>query len=161
MKLLPDLPEMKKRRRTLLAAMLILSATLVTACAPVPSMPVVMAQATDDDAADDAESPHNMEIDGVAVDHATMHAQMVAESAEPPAATLPATPLTMPGNDAFGAIQEVTAMLLADPDTDWHQCEPRGVACTPCRHGEHDAARGCGRAEPDARRRPSRHRAAG
>ena len=121
MKLLPDLPELLKPRRTLLAAILILSAIFVTACAPVPSLPVVMAQATDDDTDSDAETPHNMEIDGVAVNHASMHAQMVAESAEPPATTLPAIPLTMPGNDAFGAIQEVTARLLADPDTDWRR----------------------------------------
>lgn len=29
------------------------------------------------------------------------------------------SPLTMPGNDAFGAIQEVIQNLVADPNTDW------------------------------------------
>ena len=161
MRLLPDLPDSKKRRHTLLAAILILSATLVTACAPVQSMPAVMAQATDND----AEAPHEMVVDGKVVDHAAMHAQMIAESTELPAETLPATPLTMPdndaeaphemvvngkvvdheathaqmieestelpaatpltmpGNDAFGAIQELTAMLLADPETDWRRVD--------------------------------------
>lgn len=31
------------------------------------------------------------------------------------------TPLTMPGNDAFGAIQEVIKNLVADPNTDWRR----------------------------------------
>ena len=38
------------------------------------------------------------------VDHAAMHA-----------GTIP----TMPGQDAFGAIQEIVQMLAADPKTDW------------------------------------------
>lgn len=33
--------------------------------------------------------------------------------------TKDATPLTMPGNDVFGTIQEVVEELEADPDTDW------------------------------------------
>jgi hypothetical protein len=31
------------------------------------------------------------------------------------------TPLTMPGNDVFGTIQEVVKELEADPDTDWSE----------------------------------------
>ena len=31
------------------------------------------------------------------------------------------TPLTMPGNDVFGTIQEVVKQLEADPDTDWSE----------------------------------------
>jgi len=119
-RLLSDLPDTKKRRHTLLAAILILSTTLLmTACASAQSMPPILAQAIDND----AEALHEMVVDGKVVDHAAMHAQMSAESTELPAATPPATPLTMPGNDAFGAIQEVTAMLLADPETDWRRVD--------------------------------------
>jgi hypothetical protein len=41
-------------------------------------------------------------------DHAEMHRLMAAQS-----------PLTLPGNDAFGAIQEAIQKLDADPTTDW------------------------------------------
>ncbi len=111
------LSEMNKRRRTLLAALLLLAAILVAACAPVQSVPVAMAQATDND----AEAPHEMVVDGKVVDHGSIHAQMSAESTELPVETLPSIPLTMPGNDAFGAIQELTAILLVDPETDWRR----------------------------------------
>lgn len=45
------------------------------------------------------------------MDSSAHHAGMVS----PQGATLP----TMPGQDAFGAIQEVLAILEADPNTDW------------------------------------------
>jgi hypothetical protein len=33
------------------------------------------------------------------------------------------TPLTEPGNDIFGTIQEVVQKLEANPDTDWSQVD--------------------------------------
>ncbi|MFP4622528.1 MAG: hypothetical protein ACLFM7_14565 [Bacteroidales bacterium] len=33
------------------------------------------------------------------------------------------TPLTMPGNEVFGTIQEVVQKLEADPDTDWSEVD--------------------------------------
>src|SRR5437879_13280128 len=37
-----------------------------------------------------------------------------------------ATP-TMPGQDAFGAIQEIVQMLEADPKTDWSKVDLEGL----------------------------------
>lgn len=46
---------------------------------------------------------------------------MTAEAATTPAnkSHLGSSPLTEPGNDAFGTIQEVIRVLEADPNTDW------------------------------------------
>lgn len=46
-----------------------------------------------------------------------------AQTVTPPAHGHPpdTMPLTAPGNDAFAAIQEVVAKLLADPNTDWQR----------------------------------------
>lgn len=38
-------------------------------------------------------------------------------------AGMTASPLTSPGNDAFGAIQEVVQTLMADPNTDWSRID--------------------------------------
>jgi hypothetical protein len=46
-------------------------------------------------------------------DTATMHAQMMGQQAA--ASGQP----TLPGQDAFGAIQEIVGILEADPNTDW------------------------------------------
>jgi hypothetical protein len=45
------------------------------------------------------------------MDHAAHHAAMPA----PPSGAVP----TMPGQDAFGTIQEIVRILDADPNTDW------------------------------------------
>jgi hypothetical protein len=45
------------------------------------------------------------------MDHAAHHARMTA----PPFGAVP----TMPGQDAFGAIQEIVGILDAAPNTDW------------------------------------------
>ncbi len=48
-------------------------------------------------------------------DHTHHHAGMAA----PPTAPVP----TMPGQDAFGAIQEIVRILEADPGTDWSRVD--------------------------------------
>jgi hypothetical protein len=45
------------------------------------------------------------------MNHAAHHAGMAA----PPSGTIP----TMPGQDAFGTVQEIVRILDADPNTDW------------------------------------------
>lgn len=49
------------------------------------------------------------------MDHAAHHAAMMAPSSG-------AVP-TMPGQDAFGTIQEIVRMLEADPNTDWSKVD--------------------------------------
>ena len=49
----------------------------------------------------------------IPADMAAMHAQMMQQQAG-----LPGQP-TLPGQDAFGAIQEIVRILEADPNTDW------------------------------------------
>ena len=51
-----------------------------------------------------------------------MHPGMHPQADSPPQATSPAATVqqpTLPGQDAFGAIQEVVRILDADPNTDW------------------------------------------
>src|SRR4029077_33837 len=52
--------------------------------------------------------PQHMPADMQAM-HAQMMAEQVGKVGQP----------TMPGQDAFGAIQEIVRILEADPDTDW------------------------------------------
>jgi hypothetical protein len=49
------------------------------------------------------------------MDHAAHHAAMLA----PPSGAVPA----MPGQDAFGTIQEIVRILDAEPDTDWSKVD--------------------------------------
>lgn len=44
-----------------------------------------------------------------------------------PLARTAATPPTMPGQDAFGAIQEIVRILEADPTTDWSKVDLEGL----------------------------------
>jgi hypothetical protein len=46
---------------------------------------------------------------------------------------------TMPGQDAFGAIQEIVGMLEADPATDWSKVNLESATSTPDRHERGDA----------------------
>lgn len=52
-----------------------------------------------------AQQPHTMD----------QHHQRMMQGSQTPHATTP----TMPGQDAFGAIQEIVRLLEADPNTDW------------------------------------------
>ena len=38
---------------------------------------------------------------------------------------------TLPGQDAFGAIQEIVGKLDADPNTDWSKVDLEGAAPAP------------------------------
>ncbi|MBP2305209.1 hypothetical protein [Azospirillum melinis] len=49
------------------------------------------------------------------MDHATHHAARHADAPVSPPSAVP----TMPGQDAFGTIQEIVSILEADPATDW------------------------------------------
>ena len=51
----------------------------------------------------------------VPMDHAAHH----AEASKSPSSAVP----TMPGQDAFGTIQEIVRILEADPNTDWSQVD--------------------------------------
>ena len=53
------------------------------------------------------------------MDHAAHHATHHAGIPAPSSGTVP----TMPGQDAFGAIQEIVRILEADPDTDWSKVD--------------------------------------
>lgn len=53
------------------------------------------------------------------MDHAAHHATRQADAPVPPPATVP----TMPGQDAFGTIQEIVRILEADPATDWSRVD--------------------------------------
>jgi len=57
-------------------------------------------------------APHDMH-GSMSGDMAAMHAQMMQQQAG-----MPGQP-TLPGQDAFGAIQEIVRILEADPKTDW------------------------------------------
>jgi hypothetical protein len=57
-------------------------------------------------------APHDMH-GNMSDDMAAMHAQMMQQQAG-----MPGQP-TLPGQDAFGAIQEIVRILEADPKTDW------------------------------------------
>lgn len=53
------------------------------------------------------------------MDHGSHHAGHHGSMAAPPAGAAPA----MPGQDAFGAIQEIVRILDADPATDWSRVD--------------------------------------
>ena len=65
---------------------------------------------------------------------------------------------TMPGQDAFGTIQEVVEILQADPATDWSKVEYRRVARASDRHERGDAERRGQRAHDRQRHRDRGHR---
>jgi hypothetical protein len=52
-----------------------------------------------------------------AMDHSTMHHEDAADASSP----------KLPGQDAFGAMQEIVAMLEADPATDWNKADLDGL----------------------------------
>ena len=58
-----------------------------------------------------------------------MHQQMV-----PGSQTSDTTTPTMPGQDAFGAIQEIVRILEADPKTDWSKVNLEALAPASHRH---------------------------
>ncbi|WP_146203789.1 hypothetical protein [Azospirillum sp. TSO5] len=53
------------------------------------------------------------------MDHAAHHGTQHAGTAMPPSGAVP----TMPGQDAFGTIQEIVRILEADPATDWSRVD--------------------------------------
>jgi hypothetical protein len=53
------------------------------------------------------------------MDHAAHHATHHAGMPAPSSGRVPA----MPGQDAFGAVQEIVRILEADPDTDWSKVD--------------------------------------
>lgn len=57
-----------------------------------------------------------------AQDHAA-HMKHMNETARTPVTPPMAAPPTLPGQDAFGAIQEIEEMLEADPSTDWSKVD--------------------------------------
>src|SRR3954471_8844466 len=56
-----------------------------------------------------------MPMDPMPMDHATHHTGMSAS----PSGAVP----TMPGQDAFGTVQEIVRILDADPETDWSKVD--------------------------------------
>ncbi len=85
------------------AAALALSAALLTAAAH----------------AQHAGHPHATPPNGMPMDHAAHHAAMGAMPSSGPAGAVP----VMPGQDAFGTIQEIVRILDADPATDWSKVD--------------------------------------
>ena len=89
------------------AAAALLSAALL-AC-PVGSALSQQSPATD----------HAMPGSGQAPDKTQQHQQMMQQMHGAGSGQTAATTPTMPGQDAFGAIQEIVRLLEADPKTDW------------------------------------------
>jgi len=56
-------------------------------------------------------------------DMTQMHQQMLMQSNGQEAGQMDLTLPTMPGQDAFGAIQEIVRILEADPNTDWSKVD--------------------------------------
>ena len=56
--------------------------------------------------------------------HGGMHGQQSAATSTP----------NMPGQDAFGAIQEIVQILQSDPRTDWSKVNIDGTKTAPHRH---------------------------
>jgi len=111
------------RRPTLLFAALLLWSPLAAAQTATPSAPQVPAPARPvAPTVPGAVTPEPRKGGIPAAQPGTTHDtdSLLRDLMDRHAAALPAQP-RLPGNDAFGAVQEILAILEADPKTDWNR----------------------------------------